>query len=48
MANDGENIRGMFSMKPNQQNKRDMDVEIDIDFKGKVSSLKENNKYRIR
>ena len=47
-AKKGEVINGIFRMKPNKRNKRDMDVEIDIDFKGEVSNFTEKNKYIIK
>ena len=29
----GEEVRGSFSMRPNERNVRDMDFEISVDFK---------------
>lgn len=44
----GEEINGTFKMKPNDRNKRDLDFNIEIEFKGEYSDLYENNKYRMR
>ncbi|XP_037508312.1 protein arginine N-methyltransferase 1 isoform X1 [Rhipicephalus sanguineus] len=44
----GEEICGVFSMKPNPKNKRDLDFSIDIDFKGELSELCESFSYRMR
>ncbi|XP_074595260.1 arginine methyltransferase 1 [Brevipalpus obovatus] len=37
----GEQINGRFSMRPNKNNKRDLDFEIMVDFRGELSSLEE-------
>jgi len=47
-AKKGEEIYGVFRMKPNTRNKRDMDFEIDIDFRGELCEVSEKNKYRMR
>lgn len=47
-AKKGEEIFGVFRMRPNQRNKRDLDFEIDVDFHGELCSLTEKNKYRMR
>merc|ERR1712045_764197 len=47
-ARKGEEIYGVFRMKPNTRNKRDMDFEIDIDFRGELTQLTEKNVYRMR
>jgi len=47
-ARKGEEIYGVFRMKPNNRNKRDMDFEIDIDFRGELTQLTEKNVYRMR
>ena len=47
-AKKGEEIFGMFKMKPNTRNKRDLDFEIDIDFRGELCQLNEKNTYRMR
>ncbi|KAK6177341.1 hypothetical protein SNE40_015460 [Patella caerulea] len=44
----GEEINGTFSMKPNQQNNRDLDFQIDLDFKGELSEMTESLKYKMR
>ena len=47
-AKKDELIKGVFRMKPNKQNVRDMDVEIDINFKGRVGDYHEKSKYIVR
>merc|ERR1711992_428323 len=47
-AKKGEEIFGMFKMTPNTRNKRDLDFEIDIDFKGELCQMNEKNTYRMR
>ncbi|XP_064480874.1 protein arginine N-methyltransferase 1-like isoform X5 [Ornithodoros turicata] len=44
----GEEICGVFCMKPNPKNKRDLDFSIDVDFKGDLSELSESFTYRMR
>lgn len=44
----GEELFGNFRMKPNDRNKRDLDFEIDVDFRGELCELRERNKYRMR
>ncbi len=44
----GEELFGVFRMKPNDRNKRDLDFEIDVDFRGELCELRERNKYRMR
>ena len=44
----GEEIYGMFTMKPNKQNNRDLDFSIDINFKGELSDMAETLKYKMR
>uniref|UniRef100_A0A1B6EFM7 type I protein arginine methyltransferase n=1 Tax=Clastoptera arizonana TaxID=38151 RepID=A0A1B6EFM7_9HEMI len=43
-----EEIYGVFSMKPNQRNNRDLDFSVDIDFKGELGEIHETNNYRMR
>jgi protein arginine N-methyltransferase 1 len=47
-AKKGEEIFGVFRMRPNMRNKRDLDFEIDVDFHGELCTLAEKNKYRMR
>jgi protein arginine N-methyltransferase 1 len=47
-AKKGEEISGTFSMKPNCKNKRDLDISIDVEFKGELSELNESNNYQMR
>jgi len=44
----GEEVYGVFKMKPNPRNKRDLDFGIDVSFKGELCALEESNKYRMR
>jgi len=44
----GEEIYGQFIMTTNARNKRDLDIEIGVDFQGELCQLKEYNKYRMR
>merc|ERR1712184_113414 len=47
-AKKGEEIFGMFRMKPNDRNKRDLDFEVEVDFQGQLCQVTEKNKYRMR
>jgi len=44
----GDDVTGVFSMKPNTRNVRDLDFEIKVDFNGELGAVKENNTYRMR
>ncbi|XP_071453939.1 protein arginine N-methyltransferase 1-B isoform X1 [Hetaerina americana] len=44
----GEEIYGVFSMRPNERNNRDLDFTIEIDFKGELCEMHETNVYRMR
>jgi len=44
----GEEVRGKFKMTPNAINRRDLDFEIEVDFNGRISSLKSRFFYRMR
>jgi len=44
----GEEIYGSFRLKPNTRNVRDLDIEIDVDFKGELCQISEKNKYKMR
>lgn len=44
----GEEIFGIFKMKPNERNNRDLDFKIQINFKGELSQVNEENFYRMR
>merc|ERR1712215_438687 len=44
----GEEIYGVFRLKPNTRNVRDLDIEIDIDFQGELCQISEKNKYKMR
>lgn len=43
-----ENCFGVFKLKPNDRNNRDLDFTIEINFKGELSSVREVNHYRMR
>ena len=47
-CNKGEEIYGVFHVKPNKKNVRDLDFTIDVDFQGELSSVKESNNYKMR
>jgi len=44
----GEEVYGVFKMKPNERNVRDLDFSIDVDFKGELGEVTEKNTYRMR
>ncbi|XP_039283340.1 protein arginine N-methyltransferase 1-like isoform X2 [Nilaparvata lugens] len=44
----GEEIYGTFSMKQNARNVRDLDFNIELDFKGELCEMHEANCYRMR
>ncbi|GLD72139.1 protein arginine N-methyltransferase 1 [Lates japonicus] len=44
----GEEIFGTISMKPNIKNNRDLDLTIDIDFKGQLCEMLKTSEYRMR
>lgn len=44
----GEEVKGVFSTKPNAKNPRDLDFNIDISFKGELSEMVETNTYKMR
>jgi len=44
----GEEVTGVFQMKPNTRNVRDLDFEISVNFQGELCSVQESNKYRMR
>jgi protein arginine N-methyltransferase 1 len=44
----GEEVTGVFSLKQNSRNNRDLDFKVKIDFDGEHSSLHEDNTYRMR
>jgi len=44
----GEQVHGVFSIKQNSRNNRDLDFKIKIDFEGEHSALHEENSYRMR
>merc|ERR1719370_1452664 len=44
----GEEVYGVFRLKPNDRNVRDLDLEVDIEFQGELSQVSEKNKYKMR
>uniref|UniRef100_A0A8C1RGU7 type I protein arginine methyltransferase n=1 Tax=Cyprinus carpio TaxID=7962 RepID=A0A8C1RGU7_CYPCA len=44
----GEEIFGTISMKPNIKNNRDLDFNVDIDFKGQLCEVSKTSEYRMR
>lgn len=44
----GEELVGIFSMKPNAKNTRDLDFMIEIEFKGELSEMVDTFQYRMR
>lgn len=43
-----EEIFGVFGMKPNAKNNRDLDFNVEVTFSGELSQLEEKNVYRMR
>ncbi|EEB13167.1 protein arginine N-methyltransferase, putative [Pediculus humanus corporis] len=43
-----EEITGVFSMKPNARNNRDLDFTITLNFSGDLCQVHETNQYRMR
>jgi len=43
-----DEITGVFAMKPNARNNRDLDFTLEIDFKGDCGEMHEVNHYRMR
>lgn len=44
----GEEINGKFKMSPNSVNRRDLDIEIQVHFEGKISNMKSRFYYKMR
>ncbi|KAH7711723.1 CRE-PRMT-1 protein [Aphelenchoides avenae] len=42
-----EEIVGHFSVKPNEQNPRDLDFKVNVQFEGELCTLEENNAYKM-
>uniref|UniRef100_A0A915D4N8 type I protein arginine methyltransferase n=1 Tax=Ditylenchus dipsaci TaxID=166011 RepID=A0A915D4N8_9BILA len=42
-----EEIRGVFQVKPNSRNERDLDFEIGVEFNGELCQLNEQNTYKM-
>lgn len=43
-----EEVYGVFSMRPNARNQRDLDFTVDVNFGGELCNVKERNHYRMR
>jgi len=46
-VNKGETITGNFSMKPNERNPRDLDIQLSTEFKGEHSIVSESHDYKM-
>jgi len=44
----GEEIFGVFTCTPNSRNSRDLDFEVEFEFQGEFSQVKNHHKYRMR
>ncbi|OWF54197.1 protein arginine N-methyltransferase 1-like isoform X1 [Mizuhopecten yessoensis] len=44
----GEELFGTIALEPNKKNTRDLDIKIDVDFKGELSEMNESMSYRMR
>ncbi|CAH8546257.1 unnamed protein product [Schistosoma rodhaini] len=44
----GEQINGVMSIKPNERNNRDLDINIKVEFEGELSSIDTTFNYRMR
>jgi len=44
----GEEIFGQFKMEHDQNNKKELNIEICVEFEGELSNLREQNKYKIK
>ncbi|VDP63935.1 unnamed protein product [Schistosoma curassoni] len=44
----GEHINGVMSIKPNERNNRDLDINIKVEFVGELSSIDKMFNYRMR
>jgi protein arginine N-methyltransferase 1 len=47
-VNKGEELVGVFKCTPNSRNVRDLDFEIEFEFNGDLSQVREKNNYRMR
>jgi len=44
----GEMIEGHFELRQNPRHKRNLDINIKVDFDGSISEMHENNLYKMR
>uniref|UniRef100_A0A8D9B496 type I protein arginine methyltransferase n=1 Tax=Cacopsylla melanoneura TaxID=428564 RepID=A0A8D9B496_9HEMI len=44
----GEEVQGSFGMQPNPRNNRDLDFNLEVNFKGELCEMSETNDYRMR
>jgi protein arginine N-methyltransferase 1 len=47
-AHQNEQLTGEISVKPNEKNNRDLDIDITYEFDGKLSQMKLNQSYKMR
>merc|ERR1712142_340199 len=43
----GEELHGTFASRPNDRNERDLDFDVHLDFKGELSEMNEDIKYKM-
>jgi len=43
----GEELHGTFASRPNERNERDLDFDVHLDFKGELSEINEDIKYKM-
>ena len=44
----GETVSGVLKCRPNPKNRRDLDIEIDYEFAGKLMAVKRTQPFRLR
>ena len=44
----GEELYGVFKLKPNKGNVRDLDIEINVYYQGELCQIEEHNRYKMR
>lgn len=44
----GESLTGRFTMKPNERNKRDLDMKLSVDFNGELGAVHASHEYKMR
>merc|ERR1712133_9653 len=43
----GEELHGTFASRPNERNERDLDFDVHLDFRGELSEMNEDIKYKM-